>query len=222
MEYRNRWGVSRLCGQGVIRFAIAIVCLLFACAGQARAALVAATFISTADNSEWGYGYVDNVSAGDLVRIRIYMDNGGGSLFNQTWTASDVLSVSFEFNSGAHKTVFGGGVNDWGGTGGSFVTNHLGVLTAVPFDWVNSSPTVLSTNSSQTPLSWYLNEFNDKYYTDIDADGFDDFAVGIPDSLANTIAANWTIAEVPEPTSMAIFGIGAIGFAIRKQRNRKV
>jgi hypothetical protein len=95
-------------------------------------------------------------------------------------------------------------------------------MTAVPFDWVNSSPTVLSTNSSQTPLSWYLNEKNDKYYTDIDADGFDDFAVGIPDSLANTIAANWTIAEVPEPTSMAIFGIGAIGFAIRKQRNRKV
>ena len=222
MEYRNRWDFSRLCGQRAIRLAVAIVCLLFACAEHAQAAVVAATFVSTADNSEYGYGYVDNVSAGDLVIIRFYMDNGGGSLFNQTWNASHVLSVCFEFNNGTHKTVFGGGVNDDSGNGGIFATDHLGVLTAVPFNWTNNSPTVLSTNSSQTPTSWYLNNWNDKYYTDANADGFDDFAVGIPNPLANLFAANWTIAEVPEPTSMAIFGIGALGLALRKRRKSKV
>lgn len=222
MEYRNRWDFSRLCGQRAIRLAVAIVCLLFACAEHAQAAVVAATFVSTADNSEYGGGYVDNVSAGDLVIIRLYMDNGGGSLFNQTWNASQVLSVCFEFNNGAHKTVFGAGVNDDSGNGGIFATDHLGVLTAVPFNWKNNSPTVLSTNSSQTPAAWFLNDWNDKYYTDLNADGIYDRSVGIPNPLANTFAANWTIAEVPEPTSMAIFGIGALGLALRKRRKSKV
>ena len=227
MEYRNRWDFSRLCGQRAIRLAVAIVCLLFACAEHAQAAVVAATFVSTADNSQYGNGYVDNVSAGDLVIIRLYMDNGGGSLFNQTWNASQVLSVCFEFNNGAHKTVFGAGVNDDSGNGGIFATDHLGVLTAVPFNWTGSFPsTVLSTNSSQTPLFWYLNNGNDKYYTDVDADGYDDLSVGIPNPLATTFAANWTIASevpaVPEPTSMAIFGIGALGLALRKRRKSKV
>ncbi len=221
MEYRKRWGFSWLCGQRGMRLAIAIVCL-FLCAGHAKAAVVAATFVSTADNSQYGFDYVDNVSAGDLVRVRIEMDNGGVSLLNQTWNASHVLSVTFEFNNGAHKTVFGGAVDDAGGTGGSFVTNHLGVLTAVPLDWENLSPTVVSTNSSQTPESWFLNNDNDKYFTYVNADYF---AVGIPNAIENTIAANWTIAkvaEVPEPASMTIFGIAALGFAIRKRRKSKV
>jgi hypothetical protein len=64
-------------------------------AGQSQAAVVSATFLSTADNSEGGgANYVDNVSFGDQVKIVIAMDNGGSTLFNQTWNASDVLSVT--------------------------------------------------------------------------------------------------------------------------------
>ena len=202
------------------------VAVMAVMAGQSQAAVVSATFLSTADNWEIGNDYVDNVSYDDQVKIVITMDNGGSTLVNQTWDASHVLSVTFEFNNGAHKTVFDPNGGDGFSTDvGSFVTDGSGQLTAVPSDWsANSGVNVISTNSTQTPFEWYLNGFNDIYYTNIP---FYIFSVGIPDAGSNVIASNWTISidssgAVPEPSSLAVFGIGVCVAGVRAARRRRL
>jgi hypothetical protein len=193
-------------------------------AGQSQAAVVSATFLSTADNSDMSNLYVDNVSLGDQVKVVIAMDNGGNALFNQTWNASDVLSVTFEFNNGAHKTVFNpNGGNGFSTDSGSFVTDGSGQLIEVPSDWTDTSNVnAISTNSTQTPNGWYLNEVNDKYFTNSDS-----FAVGFTDAASNTVASNWTISfdssgAVPEPSSLAVFGIGMCVAGVRAARRRRL
>lgn len=202
------------------------VAVMAVMAGQSQAAVVSATFLSTADNWEYGNDYVDNVSYDDQVKIVITMDNGGSTLVNQTWDASHVLSVTFEFNNGAHKTVFDPNGGDGFSTDvGSFVTDGSGQLTAVPSDWsANSGVNVISTNSTQTPFEWHLNGFNDIYYTNIP---FYIFSVGIPDAGSNVIASNWTISidssgAVPEPSSLAVFGIGMCVAGVRSARRRRL
>lgn len=78
---------------------------------------------------------------------------------------------------------------------------------------------MISTNSSQTPNEWYLDRFNDKYYTNNS-----DFSVGILNSNDNTIASNWTIAPADVPTTpepSAILGLlvmGSLGVLSRKRK----
>jgi hypothetical protein len=200
------------------------VAVMAVMAGQSQAAVVSATFLSTADNTAYRYTYVDNVSFGDQFKVVIAMDNGGSTLINQTWDASNVLSVTFDFNNGAHKTVFDPNGGDGFSTNlGSFVTDGSGQLTAVPSSWTDeSNVNTISTNSTQTPIAWFLAEFNDKYYTN----NFS-FAVGIPDAASNTVASNWTISfdssgAVPEPSSLAVFGIGMCVAGVRAARRRRL
>ena len=189
--------------------------------GRSQAGVVSATFLSTANNSEFNVPYVDNVSLGDQFKVVIAMDNGGSTLFNQTWNASDVLSVTFEFNNGAHKTVFDPNGGDGFSTNvGSFVTNGSGQLTSVPSSWTDEdNVNIVSTNSTQTPYAWFLNSLNDKYYTQFGS-------VGLQDSIENTIASNWTISSsptaIPEPSSLAVFGIGMCVAGVRTARRRRL
>ena len=212
--------LSGIVTQRAIRFSIGLMALLVQ-AGSAQAGIVNATFLSTADNRQLSNDYVDNVALGNTFKVVIAMDNGGNSLINQTWTSNNVLSLTFEFNNGAHKTVFAA---VFGRSTGDFVTDGSGTLISVPSEWRNTSAAsaVISTNSSQTPNAWFLSEGNDKYFTNLYTK-----SVGIPDPSAITLASNWTLTasgaggEVPEPTSMAIFGLGALGMAYRARRKSK-
>ena len=208
--------------QLVLCVAIMAVAVMAVTVGRGQAAVVSATFISTANNSEFNRPYVDNVSLGDQFKVVIVMDNGGSTLLNQTWSAGNVVSVTFDFNNGAHKTVFDpNGGDGFSSSIGSFVTDGSGQLTSVPANWGDwTDVNVVSTNSTQTPYEWHLNSANDKYFTNSFT-----FGVGLLIKNENTIASNWTIssaAAIPEPSSLAVFGIGMCVAGVRAARRRRL
>ncbi|NCQ70989.1 MAG: PEP-CTERM sorting domain-containing protein [Microcystis aeruginosa L111-01] len=193
----------------------AVTCAVFS-AIPAHAAIFTATYTDTV-SANFG---VDNVTAGDTAVITYQLDNGGTSLLGQTWTASNIVTVTFNFGNGSHVTTF----NPNGGDGlsvslGSFVTNASGQLTAVPSNWRDSSNlNVVSTNSTQTPRSWYVNGNNGVYYT------FPINMVGLTNVSGNIVAANWTIQPAqtqttPEPgTLLGLLAVGSLGALARKRQ----
>ncbi|GCA71787.1 hypothetical protein MiYa_03329 [Microcystis aeruginosa NIES-2519] len=194
----------------------AVTCAVFS-AIPAHAAIFTATYTDTVLFA----GGADNVAAGDTAVITFQLDNGGSSLFNQTWNATDIVSVTFNFGNGAHVTTF----NPNGGDGltgdiGSFVTNALGQLTAVPFVWSDDSDVnVVSTNSTQTPSSWSLDGSNAVYTTDNLGN-----LVSLTNVAGNIVAANWTIQgtqtqTTPEPgTLLGLLAVGSLGVLARKRQ----
>lgn len=158
---------------------------------------------------------VDNVSIGDTGVITYELDNGGTSLLNQTWTASDLVSVTFDFGNGAHTTTFDATLES---SIGSFTTDGAGQLTAVPSSWFNfTSVNVISTNSSQTPSFWFVNGNNEVY-------GTDNGSVFFTNVEDNVFASNWTVeaaetVSTPEPGT--ILGLLAVGSLTALTRKRK-
>ena len=195
----------------------AVTCAVFS-AIPAQAAIFTATYTGTV-SANLG---VDNVTVGDTAVITFQLDNGGTSLFNQTWAATDIVSVTFNFGNGNHVTTFdpngGDGLSPF--STGSFVTNASGALTAVPSDWRDSSSVnVVSTNSTQTPNAWYMNGDNGVYFTD----NFSN-SVELTNVAGNIDAANWTIQPAqtqttPEPgTVLGLLAVGSLGlFACKRQ-----
>ena len=197
----------------------AVTCAVFT-AIPAHAAIFTATYTGTVA-APTSLPLVDNVSVGDTAVITYQLDNGGTSLLNQTWTASNIVSVTFNFGNGAHVTTF----NPNGGNGltnsiGSFVTNASGQLTAVPSGWYdNTNVNVVSTNSTQTPSGWIVNGFNGVYYTNNFAN-----TVRLTNVEGNIVAANWTTQgtqtqTTPEPgTLLGLLAVGSLGVLARKRQ----
>ena len=193
----------------------AVTCAVFS-AIPAHAAIFTATYTGTVSIAT-----VDNVTAGNTALITYQLDNGGTSLLNQTWTASNIVSVTFNFGNGAHVTTFNpNGGDGLDGTTGSFVTNASGQLTAVPFVWSDlSNVNVVSTNSTQTPNAWYLDGGNSVYYTN----SFSKL-VSLTNVSGNIVAANWTIQgtqtqTTPEPgTLLGLLAVGSLGVLARKRQ----
>jgi hypothetical protein len=192
----------------------AVTCAVFS-AIPAHAAIFTATYTGTVSGAS-----VDNVTVGDTAVITYQLDNGGTSLLGQTWTASNIVTVTFNFGNGSHVTTF----NPNGGDGldfsvGSFVTNASGQLTAVPTDWSDySNLNVVSTNSTQTPVEWFVNGSNAVYYTSSSN------RVGLTNVSGNIVAANWTIQPAqtqttPEPgTLLGLLAVGSLGALARKRQ----
>ena len=195
----------------------AVTCAVFT-AIPAHAAIFTATYTDTVS-----YADVDNVIVGDTAVITYQLDNGGSSLLSQTWNATDVVSVTFNFGDGAHVTTFnpnGVGGNGLSATTGSFVTHDSGQLTAVPSNWYDdSNVNVVSTNSTQTPSGWFVNGTNSVYYTD----NFGKW-VSLTNVAGNVDPANWTIqpAQIqttPEPgTVLGLLAVGSLGLLARKRQ----
>ena len=193
----------------------AVTCAVFS-AIPAQAAIFTATYTDTV-SANLG---VDNVTVGDTAVITFQLDNGGSSLFNQTWTATDIVTVTFNFGNGAHVTTFNpNGGNGLTAASGSFVTNASGQLTAVPTDWSDySNLNVVSTNSTQTPVEWFVNGSNAVYYTSSSN------RVGLTNVSGNIVAANWTIQPAqtqttPEPgTLLGLLAVGSLGALARKRQ----
>ncbi len=193
----------------------AVTCAVFS-AIPAHAAIFTATYTDTVSQNVG----VDNVTVGDTAVITYQLDNGGSSLLSQTWNATDIVSVTFNFGNGAHVTTF----NPNGGDGldstiGSFVTNASGQLTAVPSEWFDfNNVNVVSTNSTQTPNAWFVNAINGVYSTNNDNE------VWLTNVEGNIDPANWTIQPAqtqttPEPgTLLGLLAVGSLGVLARKRQ----
>ena len=199
----------------------AVTCAVFS-AIPAHAAIFTATYTDTVAAVDV-LPLVDNVNVGDTAVITYQLDNGGSSLLSQTWNATDIVSVTFNFGNGAHVTTFnpnGVGGDGLDSTTGSFVTNASGQLTAVPSDWNDvSNVNVVSTNSTQTPTQWFVNGGNGVYYTN-------NFGkeVNLTNVAGNIVAANWTIQgpqtqTTPEPSTLfGLLAVGSLGLLARKRQ----
>ena len=193
----------------------AVTCAVFS-AIPAHAAIFTATYTDTVSQNVG----VDNVTVGDTAVITYQLDNGGSSLLSQTWNATDIVSVTFNFGNGAHVTTFNpNGGDGLDGTTGSFVTNALGTLTAVPTSWSDlNNVNVVSTNSTQTPNAWFVNAINGVYSTNNDNE------VWLTNVEGNIDPANWTIQPAqtqttPEPgTLLGLLAVGSLGVLARKRQ----
>ena len=175
------------------------------------------------DTVSFNNNFVDNVNFGDTAVITYQLDNGGTSLFNQTWTASDIVSITFDFGNGAHTTTFDpNGGDGLSSSTGSFVTDGLGQLTAVPSAWTDTSQVnVISTNSAQTPSGWTVDGGNPVYFTN-------NFigSIFLTNVSGNIDPQNWTVAPAdtlttPEPsTLLGLLVIGGAGLLIKRQKQR--
>ena len=189
--------------------------ILFLFAGfQANAALIQFQY-----NDTISYSFITGLVAGQSATITVGLDNGVAGDVSQIWTAGDLTSVTFDFNNGGLVTTFN---SPWGGSlsssVGNFTTNGSGVLTGVMSSWYDVS---LGTDWSSsgvvlTPLGWVLNGKSVFVF------GSNVGQVGITSVSAITSAANWSkVAAVPEPSIIALFGLGlvGIGFARRKRQS---
>ncbi len=80
----------------------AVTCAVFT-AIPAHAAIFTATYTDTVASPGF-LPLVDNVNVGDTAVITYQLDNGGTSLLSQTWNATDIVTVTFNFGNGAHVT----------------------------------------------------------------------------------------------------------------------
>ena len=123
-------------------------------------------FTSTVDE---GSGVLPNgVSSGDSFVIEVGLDNGNGSLLNQTWSFSDLLYVNFIVSNGAF-TAFFDVVNHGipSTTVGSFQTDGTGSLTAAPDDWDADSDGTETDSQGGVLEDWFINNNNDIVFTSI-------------------------------------------------------
>ena len=187
--------------------------LIFLFAGfQANAALIQFQYDDTISFSN-----IIGLAAGQSATITVGLDNGVAGDVSQIWTASDLTSVSFDFNNGGLVTTF---ESPWGGSlnsgVGNFTTNGSGTLTGVMSSWWDKD--VGSDYTSSQPISpvvWGLDGQNAVFWTRRRAT-----EVSLTNVKGITSAANWNkVASVPEPSIIALFGLGlvGIGFARRRQ-----
>jgi len=181
----------------------------------ANALVFNATYTGTVSNVSG----VNGISVGDSAVITVALDNGGTSIDSQTWTPSDVQSITFNFNNGANETVFNPVLTT---TSGTFVTNGAGVLTSVTSMLNSNNVSVKSTNSTTVPSGFFLNGANQVFYTS----DFND-SVSLTNVTNDIKAADWTISAasspVPwdfNPTAGAAIGI-PLFFGLRILRGRR-
>jgi hypothetical protein len=182
--------------------------------------------ISSANAALFQFQYEDIISlssipglaVGQSVKVTAALDNGGTSNVSQTWTTSDLQSVTWDFNSGGLVTTFN---SPWGGslggTSGNFATDGTGTLTSVMNSWWDSSVgSDFLTSGPGTPSNWFLTGYNCVYRDTIGS-------ICLQNVTSMLTASNWTpyVSAVPVPAAVWLFGtgiLGLIGFSKRKSR----
>ena len=134
---------------------------------------------------------------GESISVTVVVDNGGTDAISQTWSSTDLVSVTYEINNSPITTEFGGG--GLALTTGSFTTDAGGALTAVPSAWGNFAAAVPVTSSDDpegtTDVRWVLNGINYVYRNDSSGN--------LATARAVNPASNITVAGWSNPIAIA-------------------
>ena len=183
---------------------IACVAMLVATAGQVQAGLMLSVTDAGGGNTRW-------VFSGSTVSL--HTENSTNSFWGRNWSPASPTPTS---TTSGNSAILSGS--------GSFFSTTSGTHAATDV-WTQNTFTTqigprfsfVSWNIGDT-LSWSgdliaavdISTLNAGTYTTNELyDGF------ISENLVVTIGS------VPEPTSLAIFGIGALGMVVRHRRKRK-
>ena len=160
---------------------------------------------------------IDGLSAGQAVKITVTLDNGNATNTSQVWTAGDAVSIEWDFNNGGlvttFTTPFQGGFDN---SDGSFITNGAGTLTSVMSDWSDFATSDFTTNGAATEFTWFLNGANPTYFES----NFSFVSLSNIGELLNPAA--WSqVSSIPEPGTLALFGLGLVGLGRAARRKRR-
>lgn len=152
-----------------------------------------------------------NVADGETYKVTLVMDNGGSSSQSQTWVASDLVSIKWEFND-SRNVVFEQDIDTSYSeyeVAGNATTDANGALTAF-FSEVTSGGTVFDAvglPDLASPAEWYMNEANAVFFSDAEGGTYspsaEDAADGVQMGIANwsnPVAVASASPSVPVPT----------------------
>lgn len=142
------------------------------------------------------------ISVGDTFTLHLFLDNGGSSLISQSWTAAQTMG--FTINAGSYSATYS---TVWQSLF-DFETDASGNVSVAQF--FGTEPTSNNTDNfgSWTADTVFGNAIFDDFF------GRENFVA----AGAFTDPDKWTLAAVPEPTTIALLGIALVGLGVTRRK----
>ena len=188
---------------GVIKKILTVVVASLAMSLGAKASVYDFIFTSTITEA-----VTPIIAAGDTFTINLFLDNGGSTLVNQTWSGTDAIS-GFTIDAGTYHASYSTLYPSW-----SFQTDASGVLTVTNFYGTDSS------SNNQDNFGSFTGDvvFGSPEFIDF-------FGRGNLYADAPQTVADWTVtaaaATTPLPAALPLFATGLGGLGLLGWRRKK-